>query len=125
MELHLGKMTNKELAEWFGIKTNSFTQHKKKKLEELKEFCFFDEVYGGVEITAIINPIYIKNNQKTGKEASLEHKEQVKSYNRELEKMKEEKICPYCKTELVLRKGKYGSFYGCKNYPKCKYTLKA
>lgn len=64
MELHLGKMTNKELAEWFGIKANSFTQHKKKKLEELKEFCFFDEVYGGVEITAIINPVYIKNNQK-------------------------------------------------------------
>lgn len=64
MELHLGKMTNKELAEWFGIKTNSFTQHKKKKLEELKEFCFFEEVYGGVEITAIISPIYIKNSQK-------------------------------------------------------------
>ena len=64
MELHLGKMTNKELAEWFGIKTNSFTQHKKKKLEELKDFCFFEEVYGGVEITAIINPVYIKNNQK-------------------------------------------------------------
>ena len=68
---------------------------------------------------------YIKNNQRTGKEARLEHKEQVKSYNKELEKMKEQKICPYCKTELVLRKGKYGSFYGCKNYPKCKYTLKA
>ncbi|MBR5516599.1 MAG: topoisomerase DNA-binding C4 zinc finger domain-containing protein, partial [Firmicutes bacterium] len=72
------------------------------------------------------NEIYefIKSNQKTGKEARLEHKEQVKSYNIELERMKDEKICPYCKIPLVERKGKYGSFYGCKNYPKCKYTLK-
>lgn len=64
MQLKVGKMTNKELAEWFGIKPNSFTQHKKKKLEELKEFCFFEEVYGGVEITAIISDTYIKNSQK-------------------------------------------------------------
>ena len=30
--------------------------------------------------------------------------------------------CPYCGGDLVLRNGKYGQFYGCKNYPKCKYT---
>ena len=64
MQLKLGKMTNKELAEWFGVKPNTFTQYKKKKLEELKEFCFFEEVYGGVEITAIISDTYIKNSQK-------------------------------------------------------------
>lgn len=64
MELHLGRMSNKDLAEWFGIKPNSFTQHKRKKLEELKNFCFFEEVYGGVNIVAIINPTYIKNSQQ-------------------------------------------------------------
>jgi len=31
-------------------------------------------------------------------------------------------LCPRCDGRLVLRKGKYGSFYGCSNYPKCKYT---
>lgn len=30
--------------------------------------------------------------------------------------------CPFCGNELVLRKGRYGSFYGCSTYPKCKYT---
>ena len=30
--------------------------------------------------------------------------------------------CPRCGGELVLRNGKYGKFYGCSNYPKCKYT---
>ena len=31
-------------------------------------------------------------------------------------------LCPRCGGELVLRKGKYGQFYGCSNYPLCKYT---
>lgn len=32
-------------------------------------------------------------------------------------------ICPNCGGKLVLRKGKYGNFYGCSNYPKCKFTM--
>ena len=31
--------------------------------------------------------------------------------------------CPRCGGALVLRTGKYGKFYGCSNYPTCKYTL--
>ena len=30
--------------------------------------------------------------------------------------------CPYCGNELVLRNGKYGYFWGCSAYPKCKFT---
>lgn len=33
------------------------------------------------------------------------------------------RICPLCGGKLVLRKGKYGQFYGCSNYPKCNYTI--
>lgn len=62
--LHLGKYTNKELAEWFGIKTETFTRYKKKKLEELKNFANFDEIYGGIYITNIKEPTYNKNSQK-------------------------------------------------------------
>ena len=32
-------------------------------------------------------------------------------------------ICPKCGGNLVLRYGQYGRFYGCSNYPSCKYTL--
>lgn len=31
-------------------------------------------------------------------------------------------ICPYCGSKLVGRKGEYGEFIGCSNYPKCKFT---
>ena len=30
--------------------------------------------------------------------------------------------CPRCGGELVERQGKYGTFMGCRNYPKCKFT---
>ena len=30
-------------------------------------------------------------------------------------------ICPNCGSPLVIRKGKYGEFTACSNYPKCKY----
>ena len=30
-------------------------------------------------------------------------------------------ICPRCNGELKLRNGKNGKFYGCSNYPKCRY----
>ena len=29
--------------------------------------------------------------------------------------------CPRCGGDLILRKGKYGPFYGCSNYPKCTF----
>jgi len=34
------------------------------------------------------------------------------------------KYCPLCGSPLVERKGEFGSFIGCSNYPKCKYTRK-
>ena len=32
---------------------------------------------------------------------------------------------PYCGKPLVLRNGKYGQFWGCSAYPKCRFTRKA
>lgn len=31
-------------------------------------------------------------------------------------------ICPKCGGHLIGRNGKYGTFYGCSNYPKCRFT---
>ena len=33
-------------------------------------------------------------------------------------------VCPECGSDLVLRKGKYGEFVACSNYPTCKYIKK-
>ena len=30
--------------------------------------------------------------------------------------------CPRCGAKLVRRHGRYGDFYGCSNFPDCRYT---
>ena len=48
----------------------------------------------------------------------------VKNAFSEMPKKEAEKTgedCPNCGSPLVIRKGKYGQFTACSNYPKCKY----
>jgi DNA topoisomerase-1 len=35
---------------------------------------------------------------------------------------KTEKICPKCASPLLIRLGRYGKFYACSKFPKCRYT---
>lgn len=39
-------------------------------------------------------------------------------------KDKNEKLCKKCGAPMKLKKGTYGEFYGCSNYPKCDYVEK-
>ncbi len=51
----------------------------------------------------------------------------VKTAFSEMEKKEPEKTgesCPLCNSPLVIRKGKYGDFTACSNYPECKYIKK-
>lgn len=67
---------------------------------------------------------FIQNNQYSGKEKRIEHKEKVMEYKQNLNDLRSKNLCPECGGKLVLRSGKFGEFYGCSNYPKCKYTQK-
>ena len=45
----------------------------------------------------------------------------------EMEKAKPQEtgeVCPECGSPLVIRKGRYGEFTACSNYPTCKYIKK-
>ena len=51
----------------------------------------------------------------------------VKDAFSDMQKKEPEKtgeFCPECGKELVIRKGKYGEFVACSNYPECKYIKK-
>lgn len=49
-----------------------------------------------------------------------EHIQNIRNNSRNVENG----ICPRCGGSLVLRKGKNGEFFGCSNYPRCKFTKK-
>ncbi len=57
-------------------------------------------------------------------ENAIDIEEHVANIHAMQEKI-EQNICPRCGGKLVLRCGKYGQFYGCANYPKCKFSKSA
>ena len=60
-------------------------------------------------------------NLKTSK-SRHEHMQQKRKKAKEKAEKNDALICPRCNGKLVLRHGKYGEFYGCSNFPQCKYT---
>ncbi len=61
--------------------------------------------------------IYLKESNTT----TL--KEHIKNSNQTIIET-EKGICPRCGNKLIKRNSKYGTFYGCSNYPKCRFTKK-
>ena len=58
------------------------------------------------------------------KERREEHIQKVRTYQVVTQAKVKNGICPRCGGELVLRNGRYGRFYGCTNYPICKFISK-
>ena len=79
----------------------------------------------------LISTEQAQNAYETLSAANIDSKENQKQHVRRVREQiskREETIakgrCPRCGGELVLRKGTYGPFYGCSNYPRCKFTHK-
>ena len=85
-------------------------------IKDLKKYLKnFDN---GVHLTSEeMESIY---NQLMNAASDISNREHVKNI-KETQKAIEHNICPRCGGSLVLRKGKNGEFFGCNNYPKCKF----
>lgn len=59
---------------------------------------------------------------KPGKEADVRHLYDIHNAREQKYDAIVSGRCPRCGGKLVLRSGQFGSFYGCSNYPKCRYT---
>lgn len=67
------------------------------------------------EIDTIYN--FLINHKKNNVVSKRKHIKNVKTRLKNIDK----NICPRCNGNLVERKGKYGAFMGCENYPNCKF----
>lgn len=79
----------------------------------------------------LISTEQAQNAYETLSAANIDSKDNQKQHVRHVREQiskREETIakgrCPRCGGELVLRKGTYGPFYGCSNYPQCRFTHK-
>ena len=66
-----------------------------------------------------MDKIYHKLLNSASKMTNKDHVQNRRKTQEELEKG----ICPRCGGQLVEREEKYGKFWGCSNYPKCKFIL--
>ena len=71
------------------------------------------------QVDTICDKILSVRVKPTGK-ARRQHVRNVKAAQKKKET--DTGRCPRCGGRLVIRNGRYGRFYGCSNYPHCKYT---
>lgn len=104
----IGRVVNDLLVNHFSkIVDIKFTAEMEKNLDKIAE--------GKKKWVSIIKNFYEpfeENLQKKYQEISK------KDFTEKLTK----KTCPKCGAILLIRLGKYGSFYACSKFPKCKYT---
>lgn len=55
-------------------------------------------------------------------EMRQQHVNEIRYNKQQTEEKLRQRICPKCGAYLVLRRGRFGKFYGCSNYPRCHYT---
>lgn len=75
-----------------------------------------------IQVVGIYNKLLESNSDS--KETRKEHIRNVRLNEQKRDAAVASGKCPVCGGNLVLRNGKYGTFYGCSNYPRCRYTLK-
>lgn len=77
-------------------------------------------IYGKEKIDEIY--ITLNDSKITNEEVIKNHNYNVQKYVEYKENIAKGGKCPRCNGDLIERHGKNGPFYGCSNYPKCRYT---
>lgn len=65
----------------------------------------------------------IESAKITEKTAKKDHVRNIKQNVFEKKEKMKNLICPRCNGDLKLRNGRNGKFYGCSNYPRCRFTM--
>lgn len=91
-------------------------------MSQLEEeiFNYTREIIPRNRVSIIFNKLCKIN--LTGEEIETKHIQSIGERFSEREMIIRQRRCPHCGGELRLRNGKYGAFYGCSNYPKCRFT---
>ena len=88
----------------------------KSAIKQYKEVLLSDEIVE--RITQIVQANLVEADKRNVRF----YKDNIKIHKNRNKQSISNGICPACGGTLILRKGKYGKFYGCSNYPSCKFT---
>ena len=108
-----------------------FTNRANLKVETSQHLIYRDELLKTIQEYQMpvlcdeeVKEALLKLNEAniTDKETRKHHVESIKERKYDTQEKIRSGICPKCGGTLVLRHGKYGNFYGCSNYPTCRFT---
>lgn len=100
-----GKLTVDTLNQYFTrIMDTNYTSNMEKELDQIAD--------GKVDHIALLRDFY---------DRFIPLLEEADEKMEKIKPVVTDKICPNCGGNLVIRKSKYGEFYGCSNFPKCKH----
>ncbi len=100
-----GKLTVDTLNQYFSrIMDTNYTSNMEKELDQIAD--------GKVDHIALLRDFY---------DRFIPLLEEADEKMEKIKPVVTDKICPNCGGNLVIRKSKYGEFYGCSNFPKCKH----
>ena len=103
-----GILTSKVLAKYFPDLINTeYTAEMENNLDRIQN--------GEADEKKIISDFYFPFINKFNEVKDQMYKEPLKKTGEK---------CPLCGSDLVVRKGRYGEFVACSNYPTCKYIKK-
>ena len=86
------------------------------------EILKYNEIVINSDIKELAD-IIIQNNVND-KKLRKQHIKDIHFKINNKKELEDNMICPRCGNKLIERSGKYGVFFGCSNYPKCKYIKK-
>lgn len=103
-----GVLTSKVLAKYFPDLINTeYTAEMENNLDRIQN--------GEADEKKVISDFYFPFIDKFNEVKDQMYKEPLKKTGEQ---------CPVCGSDLVVRKGRYGEFVACSNYPSCKYIKK-
>lgn len=102
------------------VKTESHVVYTTQVVKTIKNYT--EKVISKDDVQKIYE--LIMSERITDEDITRDHVHNIKQSKQEKEHKIENNTCPWCGGELKSRKGKYGTFKGCSNYPRCKFTAK-
>ncbi|HCT64757.1 MAG TPA: NERD nuclease [Lachnospiraceae bacterium] len=102
------------------VKTDKLVVYTVKLKRAIQSFT--EKLFEKSELDGIVEQITSSNIDS--KETRKEHVTNIHNNIAADKQSIKQGLCPRCGGALVQRKGKYGTFLGCSNYPKCRYIAK-
>ncbi|GFZ31984.1 hypothetical protein CSC2_25100 [Clostridium zeae] len=97
-------------------------------VEAVQQVVASMKYYNADRSMVITNSYFTENAKILAKYNEVELCDRRKLYNiiesKNNNEIFNDKVCPKCGADLVLRNGRYGHFYGCEGYPGCSFTMR-